>query len=179
MACKGVEYREGPQGFGDAFEDAPGPGDPKRRRRGGPWSLISEDMDGEPRWVRPEVTSTRVAHVRDQWRACAARSTRRAQHVRGRRAVPGRPQRLLPLRLLGRSPRPEQAPAHRLPRCVRQESGRDLPDRHRGMGLPEHAAPAGTPHRPARRRRPGADNQSVPCPHPRPLRARTVVVRPV
>ncbi|MFE5084482.1 type II toxin-antitoxin system prevent-host-death family antitoxin [Streptomyces mirabilis] len=34
-------------------------------REDGPWPLISEDMDGEPRWVHPDVTSTRVAHVRD------------------------------------------------------------------------------------------------------------------
>ncbi|MFE4999148.1 DnaB-like helicase C-terminal domain-containing protein [Streptomyces mirabilis] len=34
-------------------------------REGGPWSLISEDMDGEPRWVHPDVTSTRVAHTRE------------------------------------------------------------------------------------------------------------------
>ncbi|MFD8221765.1 type II toxin-antitoxin system prevent-host-death family antitoxin [Streptomyces sp. NPDC059697] len=33
-------------------------------REDGPWPLISEDMDGEPRWVHPDVTSTRVAHVR-------------------------------------------------------------------------------------------------------------------
>ncbi|MGW0908770.1 DnaB-like helicase C-terminal domain-containing protein [Streptomyces sp. NPDC002853] len=32
-------------------------------RDSGPWPLISEDMDGEPRWVHPEVTSERVAHV--------------------------------------------------------------------------------------------------------------------
>ncbi|WP_037628828.1 DnaB-like helicase C-terminal domain-containing protein [Streptomyces aureus] len=31
----------------------------------GPWPLISEDMDGEPGWVHPDVTSTRIAHVRD------------------------------------------------------------------------------------------------------------------
>ncbi|MCT9112568.1 hypothetical protein ACFWD7_51410 [Streptomyces mirabilis] len=30
-------------------------------REDGPWPLISEDMDGEPRWVHPDVTSTRVA----------------------------------------------------------------------------------------------------------------------
>ncbi|MFF0001412.1 DnaB-like helicase C-terminal domain-containing protein [Streptomyces avermitilis] len=34
-------------------------------REDGPWPLISEDMDGEPRWVHPDVTSTRVAHTRD------------------------------------------------------------------------------------------------------------------
>ncbi|MFE4629511.1 P-loop NTPase family protein, partial [Streptomyces mirabilis] len=34
-------------------------------REDSPWPLISEDMDGEPRWVHPDVTSTRVAHVRD------------------------------------------------------------------------------------------------------------------
>ncbi|WP_260848429.1 DnaB helicase C-terminal domain-containing protein [Streptomyces sp. SLBN-118] len=33
-------------------------------RDSGPWPLISEDMDGEPRWVHPDVTSTRVAHTR-------------------------------------------------------------------------------------------------------------------
>lgn len=32
-------------------------------RDSGPWPLISEDMDGEPRWVHPEVTSERVAHI--------------------------------------------------------------------------------------------------------------------
>ncbi|MEU1535304.1 DnaB-like helicase C-terminal domain-containing protein [Streptomyces fagopyri] len=37
----------------------------KEDREAGPWPLISEDMDGEPRWVHPDVTSTRVAHVRD------------------------------------------------------------------------------------------------------------------
>ncbi|MFE9813310.1 DnaB-like helicase C-terminal domain-containing protein [Streptomyces sp. NPDC005548] len=34
-------------------------------REAGPWPLISEDMDGEPGWVHPDVTSTRVAHERD------------------------------------------------------------------------------------------------------------------
>ncbi|MFJ3229207.1 type II toxin-antitoxin system prevent-host-death family antitoxin [Streptomyces sp. NPDC086783] len=34
-------------------------------RESGPWPLISEDMDGEPGWVHPDVTSTRVAHVRN------------------------------------------------------------------------------------------------------------------
>ncbi|MFF3890399.1 DnaB-like helicase C-terminal domain-containing protein [Streptomyces sp. NPDC001914] len=34
-------------------------------RDGGPWPLISEDMSGEPKWVHPDVTSTRVAHIRD------------------------------------------------------------------------------------------------------------------
>ncbi|MFJ3222950.1 type II toxin-antitoxin system prevent-host-death family antitoxin [Streptomyces sp. NPDC086783] len=34
-------------------------------RGSGPWLLISEDMDGEPGWVHPDVTSTRVAHVRN------------------------------------------------------------------------------------------------------------------
>ncbi|GHC90096.1 DnaB-like helicase C-terminal domain-containing protein [Streptomyces flavofungini] len=33
-------------------------------RDSGPWPLISEDMDGEPRWVHPDVTSERVAHTR-------------------------------------------------------------------------------------------------------------------
>lgn len=33
-------------------------------REDGPWPLISEDMDGEPGWVHPHVTSTRVAHIR-------------------------------------------------------------------------------------------------------------------
>ncbi|WP_405833980.1 DnaB-like helicase C-terminal domain-containing protein [Streptomyces sp. NBC_01176] len=37
----------------------------KDDRDGGPWPLISEDMDGEPRWVHPDVTSTRVAHERN------------------------------------------------------------------------------------------------------------------
>lgn len=37
----------------------------KEDREGGPWPLISEDMDGEPRWVHPQVTSNRVAYVRD------------------------------------------------------------------------------------------------------------------
>ncbi|MFF3312800.1 DnaB-like helicase C-terminal domain-containing protein [Streptomyces sp. NPDC002952] len=34
-------------------------------RGSGPWPLISEDMDGEPGWVHPDVTSTRIAHVRN------------------------------------------------------------------------------------------------------------------
>ncbi|MFD5814803.1 DnaB-like helicase C-terminal domain-containing protein [Streptomyces sp. NPDC127038] len=34
-------------------------------RESGPWPLISEDMSGEPKWVHPDVTSTRVAHIRD------------------------------------------------------------------------------------------------------------------
>ncbi|MEU9191289.1 DnaB-like helicase C-terminal domain-containing protein [Streptomyces sp. NPDC048484] len=35
----------------------------KEDRDSGPWPLISENMDGEPRWVHPDVTSTRVAHI--------------------------------------------------------------------------------------------------------------------
>lgn len=34
-------------------------------RGSGPWPLVSEDMDGEPGWVHPDVTSTRVAHERN------------------------------------------------------------------------------------------------------------------
>jgi hypothetical protein len=34
-------------------------------RDSGPWPLISERMDGEPRWVHPEVTSTRVPYIRE------------------------------------------------------------------------------------------------------------------
>lgn len=34
-------------------------------REFGPWPLVSEDMDGEPGWVHPDVTSTRVAHERN------------------------------------------------------------------------------------------------------------------
>jgi prevent-host-death family protein len=34
-------------------------------RESGPWPLISEDMDGEPGWVHPDVISTRVAHARN------------------------------------------------------------------------------------------------------------------
>ncbi|MFD5271568.1 type II toxin-antitoxin system prevent-host-death family antitoxin [Streptomyces sp. NPDC058335] len=37
----------------------------KEDREDGPWPLISEDMDGEPRWVHPDVTSTRVAYERN------------------------------------------------------------------------------------------------------------------
>lgn len=33
-------------------------------RNSGPWHLISEDMDGEPRWVHPDVTLTRVPHIK-------------------------------------------------------------------------------------------------------------------
>ncbi|WP_329282379.1 DnaB-like helicase C-terminal domain-containing protein [Streptomyces sp. NBC_01451] len=33
-------------------------------RDSGPWPLISEHMDGEPRWVHPDVTAARVPHVR-------------------------------------------------------------------------------------------------------------------
>ncbi|MFJ8158435.1 DnaB-like helicase C-terminal domain-containing protein [Streptomyces sp. NPDC094468] len=29
-----------------------------------PWTLISEDMDGEPRWIHPDVTLTRVPYTR-------------------------------------------------------------------------------------------------------------------
>ncbi|AJE80381.1 ATP-binding protein [Streptomyces albus] len=31
----------------------------------GPWPLITEHMDGEPRWIHPDVTSTRVPHIRE------------------------------------------------------------------------------------------------------------------
>ncbi|WP_327591750.1 DnaB-like helicase C-terminal domain-containing protein [Streptomyces chartreusis] len=34
-------------------------------RESGPWPLISEHMDGEPRWVHPDVTSSRVPYIRD------------------------------------------------------------------------------------------------------------------
>ncbi|WP_026179627.1 DnaB-like helicase C-terminal domain-containing protein [Streptomyces hokutonensis] len=34
-------------------------------RESGPWPLISEHMDGEPRWVHPDVTSTRVPFLRE------------------------------------------------------------------------------------------------------------------
>ncbi|MFD9655760.1 DnaB-like helicase C-terminal domain-containing protein [Streptomyces mirabilis] len=34
-------------------------------RDSGPWPLVSEDMDGEPRWVHPDVTSTRVPYIRE------------------------------------------------------------------------------------------------------------------
>ncbi|MFG3517662.1 DnaB-like helicase C-terminal domain-containing protein [Streptomyces bobili] len=37
----------------------------KEERASGPWPLISEHMDGEPRWVRPDVTVTRVPHIRE------------------------------------------------------------------------------------------------------------------
>ncbi|MEU3444176.1 type II toxin-antitoxin system prevent-host-death family antitoxin [Streptomyces griseoincarnatus] len=33
-------------------------------RDSGPWPLISEDMDGEPRWVHPDITLTRVPHIK-------------------------------------------------------------------------------------------------------------------
>lgn len=33
-------------------------------RDSAPWALISEHMDGEPRWVHPDVTATRVPHIR-------------------------------------------------------------------------------------------------------------------
>ncbi|MFF1725019.1 DnaB-like helicase C-terminal domain-containing protein [Streptomyces sviceus] len=36
----------------------------KEERDSGPWPLISEHMDGEPRWVHPDVTATRVPHIR-------------------------------------------------------------------------------------------------------------------
>ncbi|MFF1594751.1 hypothetical protein ACFVY0_42810 [Streptomyces sp. NPDC058286] len=35
-------------------------------RESGPWPLISERMDGEPRWVHPDVTSTRVPYIREK-----------------------------------------------------------------------------------------------------------------
>ncbi|MET8211994.1 DnaB-like helicase C-terminal domain-containing protein [Streptomyces sp. NPDC005373] len=34
-------------------------------RDSGPWPLISEDMDGEPRWVHPDVAHSRVAHIKE------------------------------------------------------------------------------------------------------------------
>jgi prevent-host-death family protein len=33
-------------------------------RDSGPWPLISEHMDGEPRWAHPDITITRVPHIR-------------------------------------------------------------------------------------------------------------------
>ncbi|WP_406132228.1 DnaB-like helicase C-terminal domain-containing protein [Streptomyces sp. NBC_00989] len=33
-------------------------------RESGPWPLISEHMDGEPRWFHPDITATRVPHIR-------------------------------------------------------------------------------------------------------------------
>nr|WP_106962802.1 DnaB-like helicase C-terminal domain-containing protein [Streptomyces roseochromogenus] len=33
-------------------------------RDSAPWTLISEDMDGEPRWVHPDVTLTRVPYIK-------------------------------------------------------------------------------------------------------------------
>ncbi|MGK3943388.1 DnaB-like helicase C-terminal domain-containing protein [Streptomyces caeruleatus] len=36
----------------------------KEERDHSPWPLISEHMDGEPRWVHPDVTATRVPHIR-------------------------------------------------------------------------------------------------------------------
>ncbi|MFF5188814.1 type II toxin-antitoxin system prevent-host-death family antitoxin [Streptomyces sp. NPDC000345] len=35
----------------------------KEQRDSGPWPLISEHMDGEPRWVHPDVTLTRIPHI--------------------------------------------------------------------------------------------------------------------
>ncbi|MFD7205746.1 DnaB-like helicase C-terminal domain-containing protein [Streptomyces sp. NPDC059893] len=35
-------------------------------RESGPWPLISERMDGEPRWVHPDATNTRVPHIREK-----------------------------------------------------------------------------------------------------------------
>ncbi|MFD7137524.1 DnaB-like helicase C-terminal domain-containing protein [Streptomyces sp. NPDC059894] len=37
----------------------------KEERDSGPWPLISEHMDGEPRWVHPDITATRVPHIRE------------------------------------------------------------------------------------------------------------------
>ena len=34
-------------------------------RESGPWPLISEHMDGEPHWVHPDVTSSRVPFIRE------------------------------------------------------------------------------------------------------------------
>jgi antitoxin (DNA-binding transcriptional repressor) of toxin-antitoxin stability system len=33
-------------------------------RESGPWPLISEHMDGEPRWFHPDITATRVPYIR-------------------------------------------------------------------------------------------------------------------
>ncbi|MEU5059878.1 MULTISPECIES: DnaB-like helicase C-terminal domain-containing protein [Streptomyces] len=35
-------------------------------RESAPWPLISERMDGEPRWVHPDATSTRVPYTREK-----------------------------------------------------------------------------------------------------------------
>ncbi|WP_455432359.1 DnaB-like helicase C-terminal domain-containing protein [Streptomyces tendae] len=40
----------------------------KEERDSGPWPLISEHMDGEPRWAHPDVTVTRVPHIRGNGR---------------------------------------------------------------------------------------------------------------
>ncbi|WP_256122983.1 type II toxin-antitoxin system prevent-host-death family antitoxin [Streptomyces sp. LUP47B] len=37
----------------------------KEERDSGPWPLISEHMDGEPRWAHADITVTRVAHIRE------------------------------------------------------------------------------------------------------------------
>lgn len=37
-------------------------------RDSAPWTLISEDMDGEPRWIHPNVTLTRVPYTRSNGR---------------------------------------------------------------------------------------------------------------
>ncbi|MFM9632911.1 type II toxin-antitoxin system prevent-host-death family antitoxin [Streptomyces galilaeus] len=37
----------------------------KEERASGPWPLISEHMDGEPRWAHPDITVTRAPHIRE------------------------------------------------------------------------------------------------------------------
>ncbi len=36
----------------------------REERDSGPWPLITEQMDGEPRWIHPDITVTRAPHVR-------------------------------------------------------------------------------------------------------------------
>ncbi|MFJ4689650.1 DnaB-like helicase C-terminal domain-containing protein [Streptomyces sp. NPDC088789] len=40
----------------------------KEERDSGPWPLITEHMDGEPRWSHPDITVTRVPYIRETGR---------------------------------------------------------------------------------------------------------------
>ena len=113
-------------------------------RDSGPWPLISEHMDGEPRWVHPDVTSdARRPHQRANGKRVRRDQLDVPDSFGDGRDVPDRPQRLLPLGLFSRPARPEQAPAHRPPGSVRQEPGRHLPHRHPRVEPPRMPHPLG------------------------------------
>jgi len=62
----------------------------KEERDSGPWPLISEHMDGEPRWVHPDAPAP-VFPTSGERQERAPRPARRTRLVRRRHAVPDRP----------------------------------------------------------------------------------------